>query len=424
MIGVKLLSLKAVKQATSGLLFPASMWLGSRATIWVAMLLVAPLLPVPSGGVAATFDLSVFDGWDSTHYRIIANSGYIYANGKGNIAFFPLFPLILRFLINIGFPFEVAGVVFNNLAFLGFLYLLYFWVQQFQNESIAKWTVAIAVWFPASMFAGVIYTEGLYLLLSTAALSAFDRNKYAQTALWGGLATATRPTGIALIPAFIFSAWKQRKPPVAYIAAFSTAAGIIIFSIYCFIQHGDPLAFIHAQKGWRASLGFDWKPWWKMLMQICIGNYNYKQGYIKDIAHPLVFSVIVGCGWWLWRDRYKLGARKVDYGLLVLFLGLWLLAGDPLINTISVLGSAYLLWRYRQELTPVALFYGLCGVGLLLVSGGTWSLSRLVYGIVPPIIAFGILLSRHPRWGYMTLGFFAILLFTFSIRFAQELWVG
>jgi Gpi18-like mannosyltransferase len=424
MIGVKTLSLKAVKQTTDGILFPASMWLGSRIIIWIAMLLLAPNLPVPSGGVAASFSLDVFDGWDSNHYQIIANSGYVYANGKGNIAFFPLFPLILHFLMNIGLPFEVAGVLINNLAFLGFLYILYFWVQEHQNRSIARWTVAIAAWFPASMFAGVIYTEGLYLLLSTAALRSFDRNKYAQTALWGALATATRPTGIALIPAFILSAWKQRKPPIAYIAAFATATGIVIFSIYCFIQYGDPLAFIQAQKGWRTELGFTWQPWWKMLMQIIIGNYNYKKGYIKDIGHPLVFLVIVGCGCWLWRDRDKLSGAKVDYGFGILFLGLWLLAGDPLINTISVFGSVYLLWRCRQELTPVTFFYGLCGMGLLLVSGGTWSLSRLVYGIVPPIIAFGILLSRHSRWGYMSLGFFAILLFTFSIRFAQELWVG
>ncbi|BAZ38864.1 hypothetical protein NIES4101_48090 [Calothrix sp. NIES-4101] len=423
-IRVKSLFFKATKIATSELFFPASMWLLSRVTIWIAMLLLAPLLPTPSGGVAATFSLSVFDGWDSNHYRIIANSGYEYVNGKGNIAFFPLFPLILRLLMNIGVPFEIAGILVNNLAFFGFVYILYFWVKQFQNQSIARWTVAIATWFPASMFAGVIYTEGLYLLLSTAALRSFDCNRYTQAALWGVFATATRPTGMALIPAFILSAWKQRKPPLAYVAAFVTATGIIIFSTYCLIQHNDPIAFINAQKGWRGSLGFTWKPWWKMLMQIIIGNYNYKQGYIKDILHPCIFLVIIACGGWLWRDRHKISAAQRDYGFGFLFLGLWLLAGDPLINTISVFGSLYLLWRYRQELTPLSLFYGFCGLGLLMVSGGTWSLSRLVYGIVPPMIAWGILLSRHPRWGYMTLGFCALLLFTFSLRFAQELWVG
>jgi hypothetical protein len=38
--------------------------------------------------------------------------------------------------------------------------------------------------------------------------------------------------------------------------------------------------------------------------------------------------------------------------------------------------------------------------------------------------AFGLLLARYPRWGYAIMGFFAILLATFSIRFSQELWLA
>jgi len=29
-----------------------------------------------------------------------------------------------------------------------------------------------------------------------------------------------------------------------------------------------------------------------------------------------------------------------------------------------------------------------------------------------------VLLARHPRWGYATMGFFAILLASFAVRFA------
>jgi len=54
----------------------------------------------------------------------------------------------------------------------------------------------------------------------------------------------------------------------------------------------------------------------------------------------------------------------------------------------------------------------------------TWSLSRIAYGIVSLAIALGVLLARHPRWGYATMGFFAILLASFAVRFAQHLWVA
>lgn len=426
MTKVELLKKNQKNSKTNELLFPAAMWFSSRLLIWIVMLGVAPLLQAPSGGIAATFSLEVFDAWDSEHFQDIAKTGYEYINdGKGyNVAFFPLFPLIVKFLMNLGLSFELAGILVNNLAFLAAVYCVYFWVKSYCGNKEARWATAVLAWCPPSMFAGVIYTEGLYLFLSAAAMQAFDKSRYGLTAFLGALATATRPTGLALIPALIIASWKQRKPPIAYVAGLATGTGVLLFSLYCAVKFGEPLAFIEAQKGWRDSLGFDWQSWWKMLMQITIGSENWKHGGIKDPVQPLLFSIIVALGYLLWRFRKKLGAAKVDYSFAALILIWWLVAGDPLINTISVVGSAYLIWKLRNELSPVTATYGLCGLALILASGGTWSLSRIVYGIVSVSIALGVFLSRHPRWGYLTMGFFAILLTTFSIRFAQELWVG
>ncbi|MGB3758831.1 MAG: mannosyltransferase family protein [Rivularia sp. (in: cyanobacteria)] len=412
------------------LLFPAAMWFGSRLLIWIVMLGIAPLLQAPPGGIEATFSLDVFHAWDSKEYQKIVTTGYEFINdGKmHNVAFFPLFPLIVKLLMNLGFSFKFAGLLVNNLAFLGAIYCVYFWVKSYRSENEARWATAVLAWCPPSMFAGVIYTEGLYLFLSAAAMQAFDKSRYGLTAVFGALATATRPTGLALIPALIIASWKQRKPPIAYIASLATATGVILFSLYCKVTFNESLAFVEAQKGWRESLGFDWQNWWKMLMQITIGTENWKHGGIKDPVIPLLFGLIIVLGYLLWRFRKQIGKKfgkaKVDYGFAALILIWWLVAGDPLINTVSVVGSAYLIWKLRNELSPVTATYGLCGLALVLASGGTWSLSRIVYGIVSVSIAFGVFLSRHPRWGYLTMGFFAILLTTFSIRFAQELWVG
>lgn len=413
--------------SSNGLLFTTTMWLSSRLFLGIVMLLIAPLLPAPPNGVAPTFGWQVFYAWDSEHYEKIATSGYEYLNdGKGhNVAFFPLYPLIIRFFMNLGLSFEMTGTLVNSVAFLAALYVIYLWVKEFYSDSAARWVIAVLAWCPSSVFGTVIYTEGLYILLSAGALRAFDKQQYGWTVLCGALATATRPTGIALIPAFWIAAWVQRRRPIAYIAGLATAIGLLLYCLYCAVNFGDPLAFIHAQRGWRPNLGgVEWLRWWKMLMQITIGNYNWKHGGIKDPLHPLLFLLIIGLGYCVWHFRKKLGSAKVDYSFAVLILGLWLLAGDPLINTVAVFGSAYLLWHLRTQLTPVTLSYGFCGLGLLLASGGTWSLSRLVYGIVSSPVALGVLFSRHPRWGYLTLFFFFILLTTFSIRFAQDLWVG
>ena len=409
----------------NGFLFPAAIWLVSRLLIWAAMLLLAPHLEAPSEGIAPQFGWGVFDAWDSVHYRAIATSGYEFANdGKQhNLAFFPLFPLLIWVFMKLGLPFEVVGMLINNLAFFAALYYIYFWIDENYGTKEARWTTAVVAWCPLSMFGTVIYTEGLYLLLSTAALRAFDQKQYRWTIVWGAMATATRPTGLALIPAFLLTAWRQRRPFIAYVAAFASASGVLLFSLYCAIQFGDALGFIHAQRGWRPSLGFYWQGWLDMLLQITLGT-SYEEFAIKDPLHPLFFGIVVGYGYCLWRFRKQLGSAKVDYGFAALFLLLWILAGDPLINTVAVFGSAYLLWQLRTQLTSVTVIYGFCGIGLLLASGSTISLSRLVYGIVSVSVALGMLLSRYPRWGYLTLSFFVILLASFAVRFAQDLWVG
>jgi Gpi18-like mannosyltransferase len=408
------------------LYFPVAMWLSSRLIIAICMLLIAPLLPTPPQGVAATFSWDVFSAWDSTWYEKIATFGYEYINDgeEHSVAFFPLFSLICRAVMSIGLPFEAAGTLVNNFAFLGALIVSYAWINQHHGVSAARWATAVLAWFPLSIFGTVIYSEGLYLLFSAAALRAFDQKQNAWTVLWGAMATATRSTGIALIPALLLASWQEHRGIKAYFASLATSTGLLLYCLYCQLKFGDALAFFNAQKAWRPSLGFYWQGWLKILMQITLGPINLKYGYIKDFSHPLLFASIIAISYLLWRFRKQLGSVKVAYGFFALIIFSWLLVGDPLINAVTVFGGVYLLWQLRTQLTPVTVIYGFCSLGLILASGGTWSLSRIAYGIVSLSVALGVLLSRYPRWRYPVIGFFAILLASFSVRFSQHMWVG
>lgn len=410
----------------NGFLFAVAMWLLSRLIIAVAMLLIAPSLPAPPGGIAPTVGWGVFSAWDSVFYEKIATSGYEYAPDRKEylVAFFPLFPLLIRGVMNLGLPFEVAGTLVNNFAFLGALIVLYAWIEEQHGINPARWVTAVLAWCPLSLFGTVIYTEGLYLLFSTAALRAFTKQQYGWVALWGAIATATRPTGMALIPAFVIVAWREHRGAIAYAATLAAGGGLLLFSLYCAIRFGEPLLFLHAQQAWRSSLGFDWLGWWKMLMQIAVGTTNWKYGSIKDPWHPLLFAIILSSSYLFWRFRKQVGTVKLSYAFAFLWLLLWLLAGDPLINVVTSFGGGYLLWHLRAHLGLVTVIYGFCALGLLLASGSTISLSRIAYGIVSLAIALGVLFTRYPRWGYAVMVFFAMLLTSFSVRFAQHQWVA
>ena len=438
------------------------MWLLSRMVIAIAMLGIAPLLPAPPGGIQPTVSWDVFSAWDSHFYQAIAISGYEYANdGQGhNVAFFPLFPLLVRVLMNGGLPFTVAGTVVNNLAFWGALIFLYAWVQENHGQTVARWTTAVLAWCPFSLFGTVIYTEGLFLLLSIAALRSFDRKHYGCSALWGALASATRLPGIALAPAFFLVAWREKRPAIAYLASLATVGGLGLYSLYCGMRFGDFLAFLRVQQAWQPEQAFYGQGWLKMLVQIIAGTANWNQGWLYDPWHPLIFITICVGGYLLWRSRTpiensqsstqdgighpsrhpvlegctletpqtrsRLKRLCVDqgYGFYCLFILLWLLAGDPLINTITVWGGGYLLVGQRRKLKPVALTYGFCSLAVILSPGRTISAERHAYGIVSIAIALGLLLARYPRWGWGTLIFLTIILVSFAVRFSQNLWVA
>jgi len=411
-----------------GLFFVIAMWLSSRLLIAIAMLVIAPLFPSSSTGVTATFSWDVFHAWDSVWYEKIVTSGYDFSSEVKEIhtvAFFPLFPLLSRIIMFTGLPFKVAGILVNNSAFLAALIILYFWVQELYDTSTARWATATLAWCPYSLYGTVIYTEGLFLLCTTSALRAFDKKQYIWVGFWGALSTATRLPGVALIPAFLFVSWKERRGIKAYIASLTVGLGISLYSLYCQIKFGDALAFIHAQKAWRGdATGFAWEGWWKMLMQITVGFTNWKSGYIKDPLYPLLFLIIIGSGYLLWHFRLHLGMSKFRYGLYFLWLLLWSLTGDELFKIALVFGGIYLLWFSRDKIPFVTVVYGFSSFALILNTGITASAERYAYGIVSLSIAFGLLLANYPRWGYPIMYFFAILMFTFSIRFARDLWVA
>lgn len=374
--------------AAKGFIFVTAMWFLSRLVIVVAMELVAPLMHIkpseyehlPLGfvpGFVPKTSWELFSHWDGVWYREIATSGYEYANDgrMHTVAFFPLLPLLMRGLMTLGITAEVAGVVIDSLAFLGALLVLYLWVEEHHGIRGARWATAVLAWCPFSLFTMVIYTEGLFLLLTTASLRAFAQHQHGWAALWGAMATATRVTGAALVPAFLFVAWREKRPAIAYTAGLATTGGLLLFSLYCAIHFGDPLAFVHAQQGWQ--------------------QYNES-------------------GW--------LGISKKIFANIVLFHFSAVI--QELAKVAMVLGGGYLLWYLRGKLNRVVLAYGFCSLALILLSGSVMSVNRFAYGNISLSFALGVLLARHTRWGYAAIGLFAVILVNFAIRFAWWRWLA
>ena len=348
------------------------MWLVSRMVIVVGLSLGVLFQPVDPN---AAIDFTMLSRWDSGWYHKIATFGYEYApDGQAHsIAFFPLFPLLVATAMKAGLDFFEAGALVNNLAFLGALMLLYRWMKERYSLSIARWSVAALAWCPFSLYGSVIYTEGLFLLLTTAALRAFDQRKHVQAAVFGALATATRITGLALIPSMLIVAWREKRSSKAYLAACCVGLGIAAFAAYCLWRFGNPVAFLDAQKGWRSSLGLDWLSWLKVLTFGVLGPIDSGNGFIK---------------------------------------------------VIMLAGGGALLWVSRAVLPPVALAYAVFSLALILFTGTAASIERYIYGIVSITIAFGLYFSAKPRRGLLLLAYFGLLLAVIAFQYVRYVWIA
>ncbi|WP_293129338.1 mannosyltransferase family protein [Microcoleus sp. bin38.metabat.b11b12b14.051] len=355
-----------------GLIFVLAMWFLSRSVIAIGMQLIAPLVckksPVyaiepPLGFVSGFLPKSgweLFSHWDGKWYIEIATLGYSYADDgqHHSVAFYPLFPLLVRGLITLGIQVEVAGVLINSLAFMGALVLVYFWVEQRYDTGAAKWTTAVLAWCPFSLFCTVIYTEGLFLFLTASALRAFERGEYIWAGFWGALTTATRGPEVALIPTFLLTAWREKRPPIAYAAGLASAIGLLSFSLYCGLTFGDALAFIHVQKAWVQPTWLD-----------------------------------------IFRDFFSFRVQAVS-------------------KVGMIFGGGYLLWYLRKKLSITLISFGFCSLALLLNSGALQSVHRYAYGILSLSIALGLLLSSQRRWGYAVMTLFPTFLLYMAVKFA------
>jgi Mannosyltransferase (PIG-V) len=138
-----------------------------------------------------------FARWDSVWYLAIAQGGY--AHQPPRTAFFPLYPLVLRGLGVVIQSDLVAGVLVSLVAFGIGLTMLYRLVALDLGEELARITVMLIAFCPMAYFFSAVYSESLYLALSVGCLLSARLGRWGSAGLLGGLAAASRNSGVVLI---------------------------------------------------------------------------------------------------------------------------------------------------------------------------------------------------------------------------------
>lgn len=208
-------------------------------------------------GILGNF-LNPWAHWDGVWFIKIAFNGW--ASNDGSAAFFPLFPLTLRW-VGVAFAnnLVIAGIVFSLACYVGAMVLLYRLVQSEFDQKTAFRTILYLSLFPTAFFFQAVYSESMFLLLALACFTWSRSGHWKLAGLAGLLATLTRSTGIMLLLPMAYYYYRERgfslrRTDAKAASLLMIPEGLMVWMAYLSLSFHSPLLFASVQDQWRRFL--------------------------------------------------------------------------------------------------------------------------------------------------------------------------
>ncbi len=256
----------------------------TRLGIALIILFIIPILPQNPGLEGWHFqDNLIKDAlagrWDTGFYLSIADEGYFNEGVQfPSVAFFPLYPLAIRFLNSITGDSAWSGLLISNLSLCVAAVLFFRLVSEEFGERIADRTIWYWLIYPTSFFGSAVYTESLFLMVAIGALYFARRGAWESAGMLGIAATLTRLIGLVVAPMLLVEwlvQWRSRPPESrppwwGFLAGLLAPLGTGIYMAFLWLQFGDPIAFVHASEAWAREP----KPIWETVGNLLVTPAN------------------------------------------------------------------------------------------------------------------------------------------------------
>lgn len=331
--------------------------------------------------------LAVWGRWDAVHYLSIATYGYY----GTNMAFFPLYPLLVAGLGALIGDHLIAGLIISNVALFFGLLFLYKLVEHEFDRGVARRAIFYISIFPTAIFFSAVYTESLFFVLTVASFYYMRQRRWWLAGGIGLFAAMTRVEGVLLAVPFVIewasANWSvlrdaihpQRREAflrtlVDLIPLLFIGIGLGLYMVYLWVLNGDPLYFSHVQIHWNRHLAAPWTS--------VITTWH-------KIAHA--------------RNGQTIANQAIELTFTALMIGV-LLGG----------------WR---KLKPSYVAYMALSILVPMSTSSLMSMQRFALVLFPmfPILA---LWGRRPSVNNAIVAFFLPLLGLFTVLFADWYWVG
>jgi Mannosyltransferase (PIG-V) len=363
--------------------------------------------------------------WDSSWYLVIAHYGYRPELGSytsARDAFFPLYPLGLRALSDLGLQPVLAGVLFSLAAFACALYGIHRLstlelagsARTGSGVEVARLAVLVTALAPMAFFFSAVYSESLYLALSVGLFWCARQGRWAWAGALGALAVATRSTGLVLaLPALMLYLYGPRedrvpdfarrlrpryrlRPNILWLTLLP--AGLGLYMAYLGLSGGDPLAPFHAQDVWGRHFAGPYVGVWDGMKAAFEGARQLLSAQRTHVYFPIAA-----------------GSPFVSAGHNLMLLAFLLAAVPLLVIAMRVLPLAYGVYAIAALALPLS--YPVVPQPLM-------SLPRFLVVLFPLNMAFAAYLAARPRARMPALAISALLMAFFVAQFATWHWVA
>lgn len=210
--------------------------------------------------------------FDCETYINIANNGY---TQKMQYAFFPLIPLIIRYLSPIGL------LIINNICSLLSTFLFYIISKKYLQIKNPLITSLLWIWSPITIFTMIYYTESIFVFLTIFAYFCYKEKKYLLSGICIGLSVCSRSTGsilfFALFIGFCIQLY-QHKNKISNLFKMYIPATIIscLYPIYLQIKLNN----------WKFFVDIQYEYWEKEKCNLI--SLFFKWDYIKNATYPFM----------------------------------------------------------------------------------------------------------------------------------------
>jgi hypothetical protein len=327
--------------------------------------------------------LDVWGRYDTLWYLDVAARGYAppadLAHVQSNLAFFPLYPGLVRALHALvpaalqgdAARFVVAVALSNVLALLGLAAVHALVREAWGDARLARRTVLYLLLFPAGFFLSCAYSESLFLALAAGALLLAHRRRWWWAAACALLLGLSRPSGVLMAPALALlhleqRGWRLRWEGAGAAAVAAAPAGLVLHAAHLATLTGAPLVAFQAQAAWGRALSWPW----------------------ETLLHPAAWHPMMG---------------PIEWGATALFLAL----------------GALLVLERRWALGA----YALLSVAPILLSGTLMSATRLLLPAFPAFAALARLGEREAVDRAVTVTF-ALLQASLFLAWSRFYWVA